>query len=79
MLFTPKNSHSASSTYNVKKGIRCIYIPNMKALAQVHIEKKKKKKKKIPTCPKTLTTKNHVFYPKKKVTLSIQCEKRYKM
>ena len=29
------------------------------------------------TCPKTSTTKNHDFYPKKKVTLSIfniQCE-----
>ena len=36
----------------------------------------------MPTCPKTLTTQNHVFYPKKKVTLSIfsiQCEERYKI
>ena len=52
----------------------------MKSLAQVLIEKKKRKE--IPTCPKTLTTENHVFYPKKKVTLStfnIQCEERYKM
>ena len=34
-----KISHSASSAYNVKKGIRCNYIPNRKALAQVFIEK----------------------------------------
>ena len=30
---------------DVKKVIRCNYIPNMKALAQVLIEKKKKKRK----------------------------------
>ena len=40
MSFTPKRrSHSESSAYNMKKGIRCNYIPNMKALAQVLIEK----------------------------------------
>ena len=34
MFFTPKKrSHSASSAYNVKKGTRCNYITNMKALA----------------------------------------------
>ena len=40
--FYTKKSHSASSTYNMKKGIICNYIPNMKALAQVLIEKNKK-------------------------------------
>ena len=48
----------------------------MKALAHILIEKKN------PTCPKTLTTENHVFYTKKKATLSIvsiQCEERYTM
>ena len=55
MSFTPKRrSHSESSAYNMKKGIRCNYIPNMKALAQVLIEKKKIKKN--PTWTKTLTT-----------------------
>ena len=62
MFLTPKRSHSASSTNNMKKGIRRNYIPNIKALAQVLIEKKEMKN---PTCPKTLTTQNHVFYPKK--------------
>ena len=38
-FFTPKKSDSPSSTYNVKKGIICNYIPNMKALTQVLIEK----------------------------------------
>ena len=39
-FFTPKRrSHSAASTYNVKKGIICNYVPNMKALTQVLIEK----------------------------------------
>ena len=33
MCFTlKKRSHSASSAYNVQKGIRCNYIRNMKAL-----------------------------------------------
>ena len=36
MFFTPKRgSHSASSAFNVKKVIRCNYILNMKALAQI--------------------------------------------
>ena len=44
-VFTPKRrSHSASSTYNVKKGIRCNFIPNMKALAPVLIEEKYNKR-----------------------------------
>ena len=42
-VFTPKRrSHSASAAFNVKKGIICNYIPNMKALAQILIEKKLK-------------------------------------
>ena len=45
MFFTPKRrSHSAFSTYNMKKGIRCKYIPNTKALVTVVIEKKIKKR-----------------------------------
>ena len=44
-VFTPKRrSHSASSTYNEKKGIRCNFIPNMKALAPVLIEEKYNKR-----------------------------------
>ena len=40
MSITPKRrSHSASLTFNVKKGIRCNYIPNMKALAQILMNK----------------------------------------
>ena len=80
MFFYLKKSHSASLTYNVKKGIIYNYIPNMKALTQVL--KEKKNKMKIPTCPKTLTTQNNVFDPQKMVTLSIfsiQCEERYYM
>ena len=38
-----KRSHSASSAYNMQKGIRCNYIPNMKALVPVLIEKRKRK------------------------------------
>ena len=39
-----KRSHSAFSAYNVQEGIRYNYIPNMKALVPVLIEKKKEKK-----------------------------------
>ena len=40
-IFYPKKkiTDSASSSFNVKKGIRCNYIPNMKAIAQILIEK----------------------------------------
>ena len=44
IFFTPKRrSHSASSAYNVRKGIRCYYIPIMKAQVPVLIEKYLKK------------------------------------
>ena len=75
MCFALKISQSASSAFDVEKGIRCNYIPNMNALAQV-IEKKKK----IPTCHKNLTTQNSIkscFLPKKEGSHSaIQCEAR---
>ena len=45
MFFTPKKLHSESSAFNMTKGIICNYIPNMKALAQVLIEKNNRKKK----------------------------------
>ena len=35
MFFPQKEGHSASLAYNVKKGKRCNYIQNMKAVAQV--------------------------------------------
>ena len=39
-FFTPKmRSDSASLAYNVKKGNRCNFIPKMKALVPVVIEK----------------------------------------
>ena len=40
IFYTPKRtSHSVSLAYNVKKGIICNYIPNMKALVPVLIQK----------------------------------------
>ena len=43
MFFIPKRrSNSASSAFNVKKGIRCNYIPNMKALEQEYLLRKNK-------------------------------------
>ena len=53
----------------MRKGFRLYYIPNMKALAQVLIEKKEMK---MPTCPKTLTTQNHVFLLKYEHTQPLQ-------
>ena len=36
MFFIPKRRpHSAILAFNLKKGIRCNYIPNMKSLAQI--------------------------------------------
>ena len=44
MFFNPNiRSHLASSSYNVKQGIRCDYNTSLKALAQVLNEKTKKK------------------------------------
>ena len=41
MFLPQKEGHTpASLAFNVKKGIRCNYIPNNKALAQILIEKK---------------------------------------
>ena len=37
----PKPPHSASLAYNVKKGNRCNFIPNMEDLVTVLIEKAK--------------------------------------